>query len=82
MAGWDGVTNMNSDEQAGYMMRAIEDLTNFVQNHMAEENQRFLRVEDKISAMDKKLNVLIVIFVAVAVLILGPKAVQFIGLLF
>ena len=74
------MAQLSADEMNGYVLRAIEDLDDFVKNHMREENERFLRVEDSIKAIDNKLNVVVIIVVAAVVLLLGPKALALVGL--
>lgn len=70
----------NQDELNGYVIRALEDLSTFVKTHMEQEENRFLRVEDNINSINKKLNVIIICFVGYVGITLGPKALSFIGI--
>ena len=72
---------INQDERNGYIIKAVEDLSVFVKDHMKQEEERFLRVDQNIEAINKKLNILTIVFVAYVCITLGPGAVSIVGAL-
>lgn len=64
----------NQAEKTGYLTRAVEELTMFVQQHMTQEDARFGSVETKIQDINKKINIMIVLFVCVLGVVGGKPA--------
>lgn len=64
----------NQAEKTGYLTRAVEELTMFVQQHMTQEDARFGSVETKIQDINKKINIMIVLFACVLGVVGGKPA--------
>lgn len=64
----------NQAEKTGYLTRAVEELTVFVQQHMTQEDARFASVETKMQDINKKINIMIVLFACVLGVVGGKPA--------
>lgn len=62
-------------EKTGYLMRAIEELSTFVKQHMTQEEARFTAVEVKIEAINKKLTAIVVVGAVILGAVVGKQAV-------